>query len=73
MIFNKTKKPRRPDFNIYNIEGDGDNAYWNKIGGAWAWKDGKGFYLQMDYLPLKAGKLALFKPDEKAGEDIPLE
>jgi len=29
-----------PDYHVYQITGEGDNAYWNRIGAAWNIKDG---------------------------------
>ncbi|MGH1416953.1 MAG: hypothetical protein ACRBB0_25945 [Pelagimonas sp.] len=38
--------------------GDSDKSYWSKIGVAWAHKDGQGFNVRMDALPVD-GKLVL--------------
>lgn len=38
--------------------GDGDKSYWSKIAVAWAHKDGQGFNVQMDAMPVN-GKLVL--------------
>ncbi|MEM6409252.1 MAG: hypothetical protein AAF700_12670 [Pseudomonadota bacterium] len=32
--------------------GDGEKAIWTRIGAAWEHKDGKGFELRMDAVPL---------------------
>ncbi|NOJ43906.1 hypothetical protein [Bradyrhizobium australiense] len=34
------------------IEGEGDKAYWTKIGAAWRHDDGKGFNISLRCLPL---------------------
>lgn len=38
--------------------GEGNKSYWSKIAVAWAHKDGKGFNVQMDAVPV-GGKLVL--------------
>ena len=39
-------------------EKDGGKAYWSKVAVAWAHKDGQGYNVQMDALPVD-GKLVL--------------
>jgi hypothetical protein len=59
---NKTK----PAFEAFLIEGEGDSAFWTRIGAAWAHEDKKGFNLQLAAIPL-SGRVALRipKPREK--------
>ena len=38
--------------------GEGNKSYWSKIAVAWAHKDGQGFNVQMDAMPID-GKLVL--------------
>lgn len=38
-----TEHKNRPSHGVYIVEGEGDNAYWTKVGAAWAHKDGDGF------------------------------
>jgi hypothetical protein len=54
MATKKTNK-RKPSHGIYHVTGEGEAAYWNKIGAAWSHQDGEGFGLSLDYLPLAAG------------------
>lgn len=56
----------KPDFDAYVVEGDGENAFWTKVGGAWQHKDGKGFNLVLTALPVN-GRLVMREP--KAQED----
>ena len=58
-----TETPNRPAFILYRVEGDGQNASWTKIGAAWPNRDGKGFNLKLDYLPLNGAELVLRVPD----------
>lgn len=49
-----TKKitSKRPAYNAYVVEGDGDKATWLEIGALWAHEDGKGFNLNLKALPV---------------------
>lgn len=49
---------RRPTHRLYRVLGDGDGAIWTPIGAAWPNKDGKGFNLSCDAIPL-GGRLVL--------------
>lgn len=58
------KKPveaRRPSHTVYVVEGEGQNAFWTKVGAAWAHDDDEGFNLQLTALPVN-GRLVLRKP-----------
>ena len=49
---------RKPTHRLYRVLGDGQDASWTPIGAAWPNKDGKGFNLTCDAIPL-AGRLCL--------------
>ena len=49
---------RRPTHRLYRVLGDGDGAIWTPIGAAWPNKDGKGFNLNCDAVPL-TGRIVL--------------
>lgn len=49
---------RRPTHRLYRVTGDGDAAIWTPIGAAWPNKDGKGFNLNCDAVPL-TGRIVL--------------
>lgn len=55
----------RPSHAVYVVEGEGESAYWTKIGAAWAHEDGDGFNLQLSCLPL-TGRLVIRKPKPQA-------
>lgn len=58
------KKPtetRRPSHAVYVIEGEGQNAFWTKVGAAWQHEDGEGFNILLSALPVN-GRLVLRKP-----------
>ncbi|MDX8353990.1 hypothetical protein [Cognatiyoonia sp. IB215182] len=57
----KTERPageaaglKRPFMLAYSVKpiDDGKNAIWSKIGAAWAHKDGQGYEVRMDALPV---------------------
>jgi hypothetical protein len=47
-----TNTSNRPAYRLYSVTGDGDNARWTDIGVAWKTRDGKGFTLNLNALPL---------------------
>ena len=46
---------------VYVVEGEGDNAFWTKVGAAWQHQDGKGFNITLSALPLN-GRLVVREP-----------
>lgn len=53
----------RPTHVAYQIRDGKDESIWTRIGAAWRHKDGKGFNLQLDAVPLD-GRITL----REAGE-----
>ena len=49
---------RRPSHRLYRVLGDGEDSIWTPIGAAWPNKDGKGFSLICDAVPLH-GRMVL--------------
>ncbi len=47
-----TEQSNRPTFRLYTVTGDGDHTRWTDIGVAWRTRDGKGFTLSLNALPL---------------------
>lgn len=47
---NDTKRPSHIAYQVR--EGEDQKAYFNRIGAAWTHKDGEGFTLQLDSLPV---------------------
>ena len=54
---NRTQKSR-PTHTVYVVEGEGDSAYWTKIGAAWAHEDAEGYNISLTALPLN-GRLVV--------------
>lgn len=50
--------PHRPTHRLYRVVGEGDASIWTPIGAAWPNKDGKGFNLNCDAVPL-TGRIVL--------------
>lgn len=49
----ETKQKILPAFTLYRVDGEGKDANWTKIGAAWPNRDGKGFSLKCDAVPLE--------------------
>jgi hypothetical protein len=54
----------RPAYDAFVVEGDGQEAFWTKIGAAWSHEDGNGFNLQLASMPL-TGRVALRIPKSR--------
>lgn len=59
---------RKPTHRLYRVMGDGKGAIWTAIGAAWPNKDGQGFSLQCDAIPLQ-GRLILRAITDKFDEE----
>lgn len=55
---------RRPTHRIYRVLGDGQNASWTPIGAAWPNKDGNGFSISCDAVPLQ-GRIVMRRITER--------
>jgi len=49
---------KAPTHIAYHVREGNDKGYWTRIGAAWAHKDGKGFNLSLECLPVD-GKISL--------------
>jgi len=44
---------KAPSHHAYHVRGrEGEKGFWTRIGAAWQHKDGKGFNVQLDCVPL---------------------
>jgi len=59
---------KRPTHRIYAVTrtNDGESGYWAPIGAAWTNRDGKGFNLKLEYLPLLGADIVIREIDEDA-------
>ena len=53
----RTQKSR-PTHTVYVVEGEGDSAFWTKIGAAWAHEDNEGYNVSLTALPIN-GRLVV--------------
>lgn len=63
----KKTTPSRPSHAVYVVEGEGENAFWTKIGAAWMHEDGEGYNIQLTAIPLN-GRLVVRKPKPQGTE-----
>ena len=54
----------RPSHRLFNVTVDVDNARWTDIGVAWPTKDGKGFTLALNAIPVN-GRVVMRTNEEK--------
>jgi hypothetical protein len=63
MIVTETK---RPTHRVYAVrKTGGDASYWAEIGAAWANKDGKGFNLKLNLMPVSDADIVIREIDAK--------
>jgi hypothetical protein len=60
------KSSKAPTHGVFVVEGDGDAAFWTRIGAAWAHQDGHGFNLSLAAVPL-SGRLVA-RANKEGGE-----
>lgn len=58
---------RRPTHRLYRVQGDGPAAIWTPIGAAWPNKDGLGFSITCEAVPLQ-GRIVMRAITERAEE-----
>ena len=65
MSENKTSTSNGPSHIAYQVrDGKGDKGFWTRIGAAWQHKDGNGFNIQLESVPLD-GRITLRIATEK--------
>jgi len=64
-----TKKPNRPPHAVWQVNGEGEKARWNRIGSAWVHEDTKGLNMRLDSLPLTGRIVVRAIPDTVAADD----
>ena len=56
---------KAPSHHVYQVrDREGQAGIWTRIGAAWPQKDGKGFNVQLDAIPLD-GRITLRVPEPK--------
>jgi hypothetical protein len=56
-----TYEPKAPDFLAWHVTQKGPKSFWNKVGAAWKHKDGQGFTIQLEVVPIN-GRIVLRQP-----------
>lgn len=59
--------PKAPHFLAWHITEKGEKSFWNRIGAAWQHKDGGGFTVQLEVLPI-GGRIVLRQPLDDSSE-----
>ena len=61
---------RIPDFIAYHVP-ERENAFWTRIGAAWKHKDGKGFNLDLELVPVSTGRIVIrdYEPKEETDKE----
>jgi hypothetical protein len=60
-----TRSKNAPSHRLFSVIGDGESARWTDIGVAWATRDGKGFTLTLNAVPM-GGRIVMRINDDKA-------
>lgn len=60
--------PTQPSHRLYAVtkRPGSEKAYWAPIGAAWAHRDGKGFAIKLEYLPVNGAEIVLRLIEEKS-------
>jgi hypothetical protein len=58
------RESRPPAFIAWHVDEKGEKKFWTRIGAAWDHKDGEGFTLQLDLVPVNGGRIILRAPRE---------
>lgn len=51
-------KAKKPSHEAFVVNGEGESAFWTKIGAVWPHDDGKGFNVELIALPV-SGRLVM--------------
>ncbi len=54
----------KPTHIAYHVVDRGEKSFWTRCGGAWAHRDGKGFNIELEMMPLD-GRISLREATEK--------
>lgn len=67
---NDNAADNRPSHTVYHVVDQGkDKKFWNAVGSAWPHKDGKGFSIRLDSLPVAFdGNLTIRERNKEEGQ-----
>jgi hypothetical protein len=60
----KTRSGRKPSHHVYVVDGEGEGAFFTKIGAAWPTKKGTGFTVKLTATPIN-GRLVMTEVDQE--------
>ena len=64
------REPKAPALIAYHVAERGeDKSFWTRIGAAWDHEDGKGLTLNLDLVPVSAGRIVLRVPSDNAADN----
>jgi hypothetical protein len=64
----ETAAPKsQPSHGVFVVEGEGEKAFWTKVGCAWPHSDGQGFNVTLSAVPL-SGRIVLRTRKQESGE-----
>ncbi|MDH2399953.1 hypothetical protein QCM77_08320 [Bradyrhizobium sp. SSUT18] len=58
MATRSSNKSKKPTHEAFVVTGEGENAFWTKIGAAWPHDDRKGFKVELIALPV-SGRIVI--------------
>jgi hypothetical protein len=58
----------RPSLYAYAVTGEGEQAFWTRIGSAFAHRSGEGFSIELNALPVN-GRIVLMPPKANVREE----
>jgi hypothetical protein len=61
---NTSGESKKPTHIAYQVRDGNEKGYWTRIGVAWPHKDGKGFNIQLECVPLD-GRVSLRVAEER--------
>jgi hypothetical protein len=63
-----TNETNKPTHYVYAVrKGSGTRGFWTRIGAAWANRDGEGFSVRLDLIPLSGADIVIRTPrDDRA-------
>lgn len=61
MTTTTTNSRTAPAYVAYAVRGEGEQAYWHRIGSAWAHRDGNGLSINLAAMPV-GGRIVLRAP-----------
>lgn len=60
------REPVAPTLLAYHVAERGEKKFWTRVGAAWDHKDGEGYTVQLDLIPVGDGRIVLRPPRDEA-------